>query len=163
MRGSRREIAEYLADLALLFERFGVELDSGAHGDDLVLREGGRDGDLSFALGGSLPGDQASAGTVIVREVFARAGPDVYERSQYAYEIVDRERDCRRAFHLHFPEWFAREHLVLVHEHCERPIGHAVCPHYEGSPIRDAFAGVMALMEIWTGDAPDCADLRCLE
>jgi hypothetical protein len=52
--------------------------------------------------------------------------------------------------------------MVVVHEHCEQPVGHAVCPHYEGSPIRDAYAGIVALMRVWTDPAPDCSNLRCL-
>jgi hypothetical protein len=64
---------------------------------------------------------------------------------------------------VHFPEWFRARHLVLVHEHCERPIGRVACEHYEGSPIKDGFAGVVALLDVWTAEPPDCASLRCLE
>jgi len=53
--------------------------------------------------------------------------------------------------------------MVVVHEHCERPVGHAGCPYYEGRPIRDAFAGIVALIGTWVGPTPDCSELRCLE
>ena len=59
-------------------------------------------------------------------------------------------------------QWFERRYLVVVHEHCERPLGDAACDHYEGSPIRDGYAGVMVLIDAWT-DEPGCFELRCLE
>jgi hypothetical protein len=76
--------------------------------------------------------------------------------------LLDHERDFRRAHHLHDRDVFVRRFNVVVHEHCERPIGNVQCAHYEGSPIRDAFAGVVALLDAWTADPPECADLRCL-
>jgi hypothetical protein len=97
-----------------------------------------------------------------VREEFRPVGPDLYERSRYEYELLDLARDYRRSFHLHFPEWFEREFLVVVHEHCERPVGRVDCEHYEGAPIKDAYAGISVLMEVWTGETPECTDLRCL-
>ena len=91
------------------------------------------------------------------------AGPDVYARTRYEYELRDEARGYRRALHLHSPESFMRAYLVVVHEHCERPIGAKTCEHHEGSPVKDAFAGVGALIDAWTGDPPDCRRLRCLD
>lgn len=130
--------------------------------DDLVIEEDDA-GVLSFELLGDLPdGQEPATAEVGVREEFRPIGPDLYERSRYEYGLLDHARDYRRSFHLHFQEWFAREFLVVIHEHCERPIGQVDCEHYEGSPIRDACAGIGVLMDVWTGETPDCADLTCL-
>lgn len=163
MRGDYDAIAEYLLLVAALMERYGIALRLPEGTGELEILEDPA-GDLSYELLGDLPGGaNRSRSELIVRERFARVGPDRYARAGYAYEILDRERDYRRAFHLHDPGWFQQEFLVVVHEHCERPIGHVPCRHYEGSPIKDAFAGVEVLMGTWTGLAPDCSRLTCLE
>jgi len=161
MRGSGEEIAAYLIRVADLLERYGVTLHiADAEGIDLLEDAQGR---LSFQLMGALPAAPGMPeAEIAVRERFDPVRPDRFERTEYEYEVLDRERDNRRAFHLHHPEWFQRTYLVVVHEHCERPIGHAACDHYEGSPIRDAFAGVLRLIETWTGPEPECSALRCL-
>ena len=68
----------------------------------------------------------------------------------------------RRAFHLHDPEVFLRRFLVLVHEHCERPIGTSHCDHYAGLPMRDSREGIGRILAAWT-DGFDCHALTCLE
>ena len=161
MRGTYEEIAEYVSGVAALLERFGATLRL-PFGTDLELLED-PSGQLSFELLGDLPdGADPARSEVALREAFHPVGVGLYERTLYEYELVDRERDYRRALHLHFPEWFHRRFLVVVHEHCERPVGHTECEHYEGSPIKDAYAGVVALMGIWTGPTPVCSELRCL-
>jgi hypothetical protein len=161
MRGTYGEIAEYLAGVAALLERFGATLRLPVGADFELLED--RSGELSFELLGDLPdGADPARAEIAVREAFRPVGVGRYERTLYEYELVDRERDYRRALHLHFPKWFQRRYLVVVHEHCERPVGRAECEHYEGTPIKDAYAGVVALMGIWTGPTPDCSTLRCL-
>jgi hypothetical protein len=155
--------ATYVARVADLLERYGLVLRQPAEGDDLVLAED-EAGVLSYELWGDLPdADDLTPARIEIREEFAPVGPDVYERTRYEYELRDEARGYRRAFHLHSPESFMRAYLVVVHEHCERPIGARTCQHYEGSPVRDAFAGVGALIDAWTGDPPDCRRLRCLD
>lgn len=162
MRASYDGCAEYLARVAALLERCGVELRL-SKGDDLDLLEDD-DGVLSFEILGDLPDrTRPASARVEIREEFRPVAPDLYERSRYEYELLDRARDFRRACHLHFSEYFERRFLVVVHEHCERPIGQIDCDHFEGSPIRDAYAGVTNLMDTWTGEPPDCRSLRCLE
>lgn len=162
MRASYDEFAEYLTNVVLLMERNGIVLRQPAHGEDLVIQEAD-DGALSFELLGDLPdGHQPTMSRVEIREEFRPIATDLYERARYEYEVLDTARDYRRAFHLHFPAWFERAFLVVVHEHCERPIGQVDCEHFEGSPIKDAYAGIGVLMTTWTGDPPDCASLRCL-
>jgi hypothetical protein len=152
----------YVADLAELLERHGVLLSSPGRGGDIELLEDDR-GRISFELTGGLPdGGPQPPATIEVREEFLPVD-GLYQRSRYEYELIDRERDFRRAFHLHWQEWFEASYLVVVHEHCERPIGKVWCRHYEGSPIRDGYQGVMQLMTVWADEAPDCSSLPCLE
>jgi hypothetical protein len=160
VRGTATAVEDYLRDVVDLMERFGISIrDDG----DVPLLED-RTGGLSFELIGDLPdGHGPARSEVIVREAFEQDGVRGYVRSRYEYELVDRERGYRRAFHLHDPGWFERRFLVVVHEHCERPIGKVDCDHYDGMPLRDAFAGVLALIDAWTGDPPDCSTLRCLQ
>lgn len=161
MRATYQELAEYLGTVAGLLERYGVVLRTPID-EALTLLEDA-EGRLSFELVGDLPeGPGAARSEIAVRELFLPIGFDLYDRHLYEYELIDYARDYRRAFHLHFPSWFEQKFLVVVHEHCERPVGHAACEHYEGSPIRDAYAGVRVLMDTWTGPTPDCSQLRCL-
>ncbi|HJP88516.1 MAG TPA: hypothetical protein VJ850_05720 [Candidatus Limnocylindrales bacterium] len=155
------DVDDYAGDIAELLERYGVALTSPAPRAAVEVLEAA-DSSLSFELAGSLPDGRAPARSrLVVREHFRRVANDRFERDRYEYELVDRERSFRRAFHLHDPEWFQR-YLVLVHEHCEQPLGTATCAHHHGTPIRDGFAGVLALMDAWTGD-PTCVGLRCLD
>ena len=87
---------------------------------------------------------------VELRETWLPNGSGALDQVEYAYELRDHERDFRQAHHLHDRDVFVHRFSVVVHEHCERPIGRVECAHYEGSPIRDAFAGVVALVEAWT-------------
>ncbi len=163
MRGTSEAIADYLSAIATLLERHGVSLRSPSGSSDLELMED-PSGNLSFELLGTLPDDVTPARSEIaIREAFEPIGEGRYERTEYEYELLDRERGYRRAFHLHFADWFRARYLVLVHEHCERPIGRIACEHYEGSPLKDAFAGVVALIDVWTDEPPECSGLRCLE
>lgn len=58
---------------------------------------------------------------------------------------------------------FARRFLVLVHEHCERPLGITDCDHYAGSPVKDSFEGGRKLIEACMARPIDWATLNCLE
>lgn len=163
MRLNYEQCEDYLARVAALLEGFGVALSRPAAGEDLVLEESQR-GALSYQLRGELADpDGGVPARVEIREQFTPMRPDVYERTRYEYELRDEARGYRRAFHLHSPESFMNAYLVVVHEHCERPIGRSQCEHYEGSPVKDAFAGARTLMGAWADDPPDCGRLRCLD
>jgi hypothetical protein len=83
---------------------------------------------------------------------------------EYAYELLDHERDVRFALHLHDQDWYVDNLRVVVHEHCDSPIGNVRCRHYAGDPIAGGHEAVDRLLEVWTRDAPlDCAALTCLE
>ena len=158
MRLTDRGLDSHLAGIANLLDRYGVSLDGGA----LTVEEATA-GARTLDIRGFLPdGRRPSRAVLEIRETWLPAGPGVFERAEYVYELLDGERDFRRAFHLHDRDWFERHFLVVVHEHCERPIGTERCAHYEGTPVRDAFAGVFVLVDAWTTDSPECSSLRCL-
>jgi hypothetical protein len=153
-------LEDHVVLVASLLERYGVELD--VPGDLLI--ELAIDGTQTFDLRGTISLDPSSAQAIVeVRETWVLGESGGLERREYVYELIDHGRDFRRSFHLHDAAWFERRFLVVVHEHCERPIGAAGCGHYEGTPIRDAFAGVVALIDAWTADPPDCSEFRCLD
>ncbi|HVL52886.1 MAG TPA: hypothetical protein VM344_01340 [Vitreimonas sp.] len=161
MRLRDDDLDTYLASVADLLDRYGVELD--LVGRDLGIEQT-RDSARTFDLRGFLPDAGSSTRAILeIRETWLADDAGTFERAEYAYELLDSGRAFRRAFHLHAPDWFERHFMVLVHEHCERPIGTFDCQHYEGSPLRDAFAGVLALIDAWTDEPPDCDRLRCLE
>lgn len=163
MQLSEDEVEDYASRLVALLERFGVVLTMPGPSEPVDLLEAD-DGSLSFELVGSLPdGREPARSTLELRERFQPITGGGFERDRYAYELLDRERGFRRAFDLHDPEWFERRYLVVVHEHCERPIGTAPCAHFLGSPIRDGYAGAVALIDAWTGEPPDCSAFGCLD
>ena len=161
MRLADAGLETYLADVAQLLDRYGVA--SGDANGDLVVEATG-DRIRTFDLRGSLPTARHPSGAILdIRETWIAGDFAGFERAEYVYELRDHERDFRFAFHHHDQDVFVRRFAVVVHLHCERPIGTTDWRHYEGSPIRDAFAGVMALIDVWTAEPPDCAALRCLE
>lgn len=155
-------VDDYASRLVEVLERWGIVLTKPALGQPAEVLEAG-DGSLSFELIGSFPDGRAPAlATIEMRERFRAIAGDRFERAGYEYELLDHERDFRRAFHLHDPEWFEHKYLVLVHEHCERSVKHVACAHYSGLPVRDAYAGVEILFDAWTDVPPVCSNLRCL-
>jgi hypothetical protein len=155
-------LEDYLSRVAELLERYGVALDIGPQ-EDLALEES-PSGARSFELRGFLPDGQMPPGsTVVLREVWSRATGNRLERTGYEFELLDHERDFRRAFHLHDPEFFIGRFQVVVHEHCEQPIGTAPCDHMAGDPVRDAYQGVEVLLGVWVDPVvPDFSRFRCL-
>jgi PAS domain-containing protein len=156
-------LEDYLADVAQLLERYGVVLDV-APDADIVLDETPT-GALAFELRGFLPHGREPPRSVLgVRELWRPVSEGTYQRSEYEYELLDHDRGYRRAFHLHDRDLFVRRFQVVVHEHCEQPIGSPACGHYAGPPVRDAFAGVELLVGTWVDpDDPDCGALACLD
>ena len=163
MQLSDEEVDDYASRLVALLERYGVAVTKPAPAEPVDILEAD-DGSLSFELIGSLPdGREPARSTLELRERFQPIAGARFERDRYQYELLDRERDFRRAFHFHDPDWFERRYLVVVHEHWERPIGTAPCAHHHGPPIRDGHAGAATLIDAWTGEPSDCSVLRCLD
>jgi hypothetical protein len=161
LRLTDASLDDYVRDVANLLERYGVALDVAD--EELVIEVAGT-GARTFDLRGYLPDSRLpSRATVVFRETWIPDGAGALERMEYVYELLDHQRDVRQAHHLHDRDVFVRRFSVVVHQHCERPIGNLDCAHYEGSPIRDGIAGVVALVAAWTADPPECGDLRGLE
>ena len=161
MQLQRGALEDHVASVAELLERYGVVLDLGP--DDALELDETPSGTLTFELRGFLPdGRQPHHAVLEVREVWRAAG-DAFERSEYEYELLDHQRGYRRAFHLHDRDAFARRFDVVVHEHCEQPVGVARCEHHAGLPVRDPFAAVELLVGVWVDPlVPDCGALQCL-
>ena len=161
MRLSGSALEGHVADVVELLERYGAVLGRDADPHVKASPSGAR----WFDVHADLPSiERDRRATVAMREVWLPVAVDTFERSDYGYELLDPDRDLRRAYHLHDIEWFIRRYEVVVHEHCERPIGVARCAHYAGYPVRDAFAAVELLVDAWLDPAePDCDALMCLE
>ena len=154
---------DYLSGVAELLERYGVVLDR-APTAPLVLDES-PSGAMSFELRGFLPDGRTPPLSVLeIRERWGRLGPDRVERWEYEFELLDHERGFRRAFHLHDSKDFIRRFHVVVHEHCEQPVGTAPRAHMAGPPVPDGSRGVELLLAAWTDpSSPDCVAMTCLE
>ena len=162
MQLGAEEHADYVVGLVELAERYGIVVDLPADGPIEIAIE--PDGTLRFGIVGYLPdGRQPPLAWVEISEKWRPEPGGLYERSAYRYELLDKERGFRRAFHWHDESEFVRRFGVVVHEHCEAPIGQAPCPHHFGAPVRDGFRAVELLMTAWVADPPDCAALPCLE
>lgn len=108
-------------------------------------------------IGGEI-GDWASPARIELREALAPHGDgSTCQTSQYEYELIDVAGDFRRAFHFHDAEWFLREYVVAVHEHCDQPLKSATCTHYSGTPIKDSYAGATRLLDAWTEGPIHCS------
>ena len=133
MQLGSEEHADYVVDLAELVERYGIALDLALDGPIEIEVEA--DGTLRFGIVGYLPdGRQPALAVLEISEKWRPTTRDRYERSAYRYELLDRERGFRRAFHWHDEGEFVKRFGVVVHEHCELPIGDAPCPHLSGLP-----------------------------
>jgi hypothetical protein len=159
----REEFPDYVGRVLWLLERYGAELIKPGADDDLELLEE-EGGGIGFELVGELAHSGASRTPRLeIRESLAPIGDGRYATQRYEYELLDANGDQRRAFHMHDPDWFARELYVLVHEHCEHPIGRIDCDHYAGTPVKDSYAGAVRLIAAWTAGPMDCASFDCLE
>lgn len=163
-QATRDELLTYLADLIEHLERFAVTLLPPDDGNQITLgREPG--GSLVIDLAFRLPVARRSKDVdLTIFERWRPMGPDVWELDEYAYELLDHVVGYRRAFHRHDVDAFVRAYGRATHEHCEATMGVAVCGHYAGIPVEDAFDGFERLHGIWlTGGRPDCIALTCLE
>jgi hypothetical protein len=161
VRQTARELDVYVAELADQAERYGIALEPEA--GDAVVIEIQPDLARRFSIVGFVPAGRHLVGARLeVSERWAPRG-QAFERSAYRYELLDFETGYRRAFHRHDDDYFQDRFGVVVHEHCEAPIGESPCEHLFGSPVRDGRQAFALLMEIWSGDPPNCAALPCLE
>lgn len=144
-----------------MLEKYGLVIDAPIQASTVIERR--RDETRAFEIRGFLPTVASSRSVIEISEQWLTMGADLFERAAYRYELVDAERGYRRAFHRHNDAQFERHFGVVVHEHCESPIGHAPCPHFFGAPVRDGYRGIELLLKAWVADPPECAALPCLE
>jgi hypothetical protein len=120
-------------------------------------------GEVGFELVAALPGpDIPAPATIELDEIWTPAG-ERYERTEYAYDLIEHPFDRRRAFHAHDTATFAARFGVLVHEHCEETLGRPTCGHYYGFPVTDGYEALDRLLAIWSLPSPlGCSGLRCI-
>lgn len=163
-QGTSDDLLSYLAGLVEHLERFAVTVLPPDDGEHIALGQE-PDGSLVIDLSARLPAPRRS--NDIDLSIFERwrpMDPGQWELAEYAYELRDREAGYRRAFHRHDVDAFVRAYGRATHEHCEATLGVAVCGHYAGDPVTDAFDGFEQLYGIWlTGERPDCSALTCLD
>lgn len=152
------QLRRYVGDLVTYLRHVGSDIEP----EPAVVRH--PDGDLSVEFVALLPGSGVpKPSEVAVAEVWTLRHQGL-ERIAYAYELIDHERDRRRAFHLHDPGAFLRRAGVLVHEHCEEALSAPACHHYFGLPVRNAYEAIERLLVAWSEPGPlGCDELRCME
>lgn len=157
------ELLTYLADLVEHLDRFAVTVLPPDAGDHIMLGQE-PDGSLVIDVGARLPVSRRSNDVDLsIFERWRPIGPDQWELAEYAYELLDREAGYRRAYHRHDVDAFVRAYGRATHEHCEATLRVAICGHYAGDPVEDAFDGFERLFGTWlTGERPDCSALTCL-
>lgn len=151
-------LGRYLVGLTTYVERWGVNL------AQLPSLDRDPNDVIGFAIEGKLPASGSGSGAeMILRERWS-PGASGWERTGYAYELIDHELASRRAFHQHDSEAFIRRFRVVVHEHCEELLGSPGCLHYAGFPIVDGYDGARRLLAIWVDPGGiSCDGLTCLE
>jgi len=154
----RSRLRSYVSGLATYVVRLGADLTAtpGLHEDEA--------GHVSFEIVADLPGSgQPTPARIVLRELWVLSSQR-WEAAEYEYELLDHQRDRRRAFHRHHEAFFLRRAGVTVHEHCEETLGAPRCNHYFGLPLRDGYEGVEQLVIAWTENGPlGCAGLRCMD
>lgn len=156
------ELLTYLADLIETVERLGVVVLPPDDADDVDWE---RDGDdLMLDLATRLPASRhARTVDLVLQERWSPIERGRWVLAAYGYELRHHELDYRRALHRHDVDYFVRTYDVATHEHCEATMGHEVCSHYGGEPVRGAIDGFGRLYDAWlTSSKPDCSRLRCL-
>lgn len=158
MRASQAQLASYISGLATYLVRLGAQLRSQP---TLDVYDGGV---LGFDIEAVLPGAGApNAAEIRLSETWRPRGAG-FERDEYEYELVERERPRRRAFHRHHPETFLRRAETAIHEHCEEVLGQPECDHYVGLPLRDGYEAIERIQLAWTeADNLGCAGLDCMD
>jgi len=152
-------LAEYVSGLAKATYSRGFELPANP------IIEIDRAGSLTFSISGTFPDPAFGEATEVSLDEIWRPLPGPrWERREYTYDLLDRPRRRRRAFHLHDRELAEATFGVSVHEHCEEALGEPTCGHYLGRELPDGYLALELLMAAWVEPgALGCEGLRCLE
>jgi hypothetical protein len=115
---------------------------------------------VTGAIGDRGAGDRAE---IILEEVWRPLAEHRWERRENTYDLVDRPRRRRRAFHLHDRDLAEAVWGATVHEHCEEVLGQPTCGHYLGRELPDGYLAIELLMAAWVEPGHlDCSSLICL-
>ena len=154
----RAQLNRYVIGVAKALYTRGFELGDGptAEFDDA--------GDIVFGIAASTTAADGSVDAEIVLDELWTPRPERrWERSEYTYDLVDRGRGRRRAFHLHDRALAQARLRSHVHEHCEETLGSPRCAHYLGREIPDGYFAVDLLVAAWLEPGSlGCSDLVCL-
>jgi hypothetical protein len=123
------------------------------------------DGTVAFSIVGAIPEpDSAVTSEIDLDEVWRPAHDDQLRRDAYAYELIDRPRGRRRAFHMHDRDAATALFGTGVHEHCEEVLGHSACDHYLGRELPNGYLAIELLIAAWLEPGQlDCSSLICLD
>lgn len=122
-------------------------------------------GQLAFSIVGVIPDvDLAEVAEISLDEIWRPLPDRRWERREYTYDLVDRPRRRRRAFHLHDRDLAEAELGTVVHEHCEEIFGQPTCQHYLGRELPNGYLAIDHLVAAWVEPGPlGCAALTCLD
>ncbi len=156
---SAQALSEYVSGIAKATYSRGFELPASP------IIEIDRADFLSFSISGSLPDPAATEAAEVRLDEIWRPLPDQrWARREYTYDLIDRPRLRRRAFHLHDRDLAEATLGVAVHEHCEETLGQPTCAHYLGRELPNGYVALELLMAAWVEPGPlDCEGLRCLD
>lgn len=147
----------YIVSLAKALYTRGFELPA----NPTALRD--PSGAVRFSINGFIPGPTSDGDEIVLEEIWAPVRNHEWLRREYAYEMIDRARHRRRAFHLH-DGGLASRFGVSVHEHCEEELGAPDCQHYLGRELPHGYLALELLVAAWVEPGPlDCDALTCLE
>ena len=146
---------EYVIGLAKALYTRGFDLPANPSG----VRDAS--GKLRFTIRGVLRDDAGGHAEIVLAEIWSQVR-DRFARQEYAYDLIDRPRNRRRAFHQH-NGFLRRLVAVRVHEHCEEVLDRPACDHYLGHELPNGYLGLDLLIAAWVEpDRLGCGDLRCL-
>jgi len=156
---STQPLNQYVIGLAKALDTRGFEVAGGP------VAEVGATGHVAYSIVGILDEAGAAGRTEIsLDEIWRPLSERRWERREYAYDLLDRARRRRRAFHLHDRELSEAALRTVVHEHCEEVLGEAACEHYLGRELPDGYQAIELLMAAWVDPGHlGCAQLVCLE
>lgn len=122
-------------------------------------------GFLAFSIVGIVADpDVAEMAEISLDEIWRPLAEQRWERREYTYDLVDRPRRRRRAFHAHEGDLAEAELEASVHEHCEEILGQAVCQHYLGREFPNGYLAIDHLIAAWVEPGPlDRDALVCLD
>lgn len=155
---STQALNQYVVGLAKALDTRGFEIEGGP------VAEFDPTGHVAYSVVGVLDEPDGGRTEIILDEIWRPLPERRWERREYTYDLVDRPRQRRRAFHLHDRELAEAALRTVVHEHCEERIGQPAGPHYLGRELPDGYRAIDLLLAAWLepGDL-GCASLICLD